>query len=84
MQGAHQVAQKFRTSTLPPKEVGLTRLPSSVVMEKSGAWPPSLADVSRKLKPISPIKSRVKVARSARSALLVFTMPDNYSIQRRR
>ena len=37
MQGGHQVAQKFRTSTFPPNETGVTAAPESALIVKSGA-----------------------------------------------
>src|SRR3978361_171524 len=40
-QGGHQVAQKFNTSTLPPKSDAVTVLPVSVLMEKYGALSPT-------------------------------------------
>src|SRR6476646_6399899 len=81
MQVGHQVAQKFSTSTLPPKETGVTVLPWSVATEKCGARLPSFADVSRKLKTMIPAKATPKIASSARKLLLIVTgvlIPLNY------
>src|SRR5215469_15007329 len=41
-QGAHHVAQKFNTSSLPPKSEGLIVRPRSVTIEKLGALSPAL------------------------------------------
>src|SRR5579885_3411678 len=73
--GAHQVAQKFKTRTLPPNSSGVIRVPRSVTMLKSGALSPSLAEVSRKLKTITPIKAAAKRAIRARRALFAVNMP---------
>ena len=81
MQVGHQVAQKFSTSTLPPKERGVTVLPWSVATEKPGALPPSFADVSRRLKKMIPAKATPKMPRRARKLLLIVTgvlIPLNY------
>jgi len=42
--------------------------PWSVVIEKAGAGPPSLAEESCKLKTIRPVKARVRTMRRARGA----------------
>src|SRR5579871_2642326 len=42
MQGPHQLAQKFRTSSLPPKLSRVTVLPLSVITLNSGAVSPAL------------------------------------------
>src|SRR5690242_13670388 len=74
--GAHQVAQKFKTRTLPPKSWGVMRAPRSVTILKSGAFPPSLAEVSRKLKIMTPMKATAKRAMRARKRLLVVTTAE--------
>jgi len=43
MHGWHQVAQKFKTTTSPSKELFVTVVPSSDLSEKLGAWPPTLS-----------------------------------------
>ncbi len=42
MHGAHQLAQKFNTSSLPPKLDGVMVLPSSVTTLNLGAVSPAL------------------------------------------
>src|SRR4051812_3167096 len=71
IQGGHQVAQKFRTSTFPPNETGVTESPESDLIANSGAGPPSLADVSRRLYAITPTKVAIKATRRIRSAELI-------------
>ena len=46
-QGGHQVAQKFRTSSLPPNPAAETVWPLSALMVKSGAESPTVVILSR-------------------------------------
>src|SRR5437868_1428034 len=71
MQGGHQVAQKFRTSTLPPNDTGETAAPESALIVKSGAGPPSFADVSRRLNAMTPTKLEIRRTSRIRSAELI-------------
>jgi len=49
MHGWHQVAQKFKTTTLPANEPFVTVVPSSDLSEKLGARPPTLSSSERLL-----------------------------------
>src|SRR5436305_2608844 len=53
MQGAHHVAQKFKSSNLPPKFDAVIVRPLSAVMEKSGAESPSCTMCSRRVRKIT-------------------------------
>src|SRR5690242_14843549 len=46
-QGGHQVAQKLRTSSLPPNDAAVTVWPLSALIEKSGAESPTVVILSR-------------------------------------